>query len=69
MTKITNLFEKKYEIHYYEVDYKKNVLITTLIDFLGDISISHSDAAGVGMDYLADILGAIQMGYTYVEIS
>lgn len=43
---------KEYEIHYYEVDFRKKMQITSLIDFLGDIATDQSEKLGVGMDYL-----------------
>ncbi|MDP4091485.1 MAG: thioesterase [Bacillota bacterium] len=44
---------KDYEIHYYEVDFRKRMHITSLVDFLGDIATHQSENLGVGMDYLA----------------
>ncbi len=43
---------KEYEIHYYEVDFRKQMKITSLIDFLGDIATDQSEKLGIGMDYL-----------------
>jgi medium-chain acyl-[acyl-carrier-protein] hydrolase len=51
---LANIFTKEYEIHYYEVDIKKRLLMTSLIDFLGDIATDHSEKLGVGMDYLRE---------------
>lgn len=48
------IFEKEYEIHYYEVDYRKKALITSLVDFLGDIATCQSETLGVGIDYLKE---------------
>jgi medium-chain acyl-[acyl-carrier-protein] hydrolase len=48
------VFEKEYEIHYYEVDYKKRALITSIVDFLGDISTRQSEELGIGLDYLKE---------------
>jgi medium-chain acyl-[acyl-carrier-protein] hydrolase len=45
-------YEKEYEIHYYEVDFKRRALITSMIDFLGDIATKQSEELGVGIDYL-----------------
>ena len=45
---------KEYEIHYYEVDFRKRMHMTSLVDFLGDIATCQSESLGVGMDYLAD---------------
>jgi medium-chain acyl-[acyl-carrier-protein] hydrolase len=47
-------YEKEYEIHYYEVDYKKRALITSIVDFLGDIATKQSAELGVGIDYLIE---------------
>jgi Acyl-ACP thioesterase len=44
---------KEYEIHYYEVDFRKKMTMTRLIDFLGDIATSQTEGLGVGMDYCA----------------
>lgn len=44
---------KDYEIHYYEVDFRKRMHMTRLVDFLGDIATCQSENLGVGMDYLS----------------
>jgi medium-chain acyl-[acyl-carrier-protein] hydrolase len=49
-----NVYLKDYEIHYYEVDYKKRLLLTSLIDYLGDIATCHSEELGVGIEYLKE---------------
>ncbi|OFI05371.1 acyl-ACP thioesterase [Clostridium acetireducens DSM 10703] len=46
--------EKEYEIHYYEVDYKKRVLITTIIDYLSDTATYQSEELNVGINYLSN---------------
>jgi medium-chain acyl-[acyl-carrier-protein] hydrolase len=46
------VMSKEYEVHYYEVDFRKQMQITSLIDFLGDIATDQSERLGVGMDYL-----------------
>ncbi|MCM8711562.1 thioesterase [Clostridium sp. SYSU_GA19001] len=48
------IYEKEYEIHYYEVDYKRKVLITSIVDFLGDIATKQSEELGVGIDFLKE---------------
>jgi medium-chain acyl-[acyl-carrier-protein] hydrolase len=48
------VFEKEYEIHYYEVDYKRRALITSIVDYLGDIATKQSEELGIGIDYLKD---------------
>lgn len=45
-------FSKNYEIHYYEVDYRLQSTITTIVNFMGDIGTEQSDRLGVGMEYL-----------------
>jgi medium-chain acyl-[acyl-carrier-protein] hydrolase len=45
-------YEKEYEIHYYEIDFKRRALITSIVDFLGDIATKQSEELGVGIDYL-----------------
>ena len=47
---ITN---KEYEIHFYEIDYKRKALITRIVDFLGDIAITQSEEIGMGLEYLS----------------
>jgi medium-chain acyl-[acyl-carrier-protein] hydrolase len=47
-------YEKEYEIHYYEIDIKRRALITSLVDFLGDIATIHSEELGIGIDYLKE---------------
>ena len=34
---------KEYEIHYYEVDFRRQIELTSLIDFLGDVATCQSD--------------------------
>ncbi|MDP4146773.1 MAG: thioesterase [Bacillota bacterium] len=49
---MTKVAEKEYEIHYYEIDQKRKALITTIIDFMQDITTDQSNQLGVGIDYL-----------------
>ncbi|HBM79613.1 MAG TPA: acyl-ACP thioesterase [Clostridiaceae bacterium] len=44
--------EREYDIHYYEVDYKKRCLITSIMNYFQDIAIFQSMKVGVGIDYL-----------------
>lgn len=44
--------EKQYEIHYYEVDYRKKALITSLIDYFNDVATFQSEDLGIGIDYM-----------------
>lgn len=48
------VLEKEYEIHYFEIDYKKKALITSLVDFMCDAATWQSEMLGAGMDYLLD---------------
>lgn len=41
--------EKKYEVYYHDVDAKKRILLTSLVNYLADISIDQSQRLGVGM--------------------
>jgi medium-chain acyl-[acyl-carrier-protein] hydrolase len=45
---------KEYEIHFYEIDYSRKALITSIVNFLGDISMKQSDNLGVGLDWLLE---------------
>lgn len=47
-----NLFEQEYRIHYYEIDYKKRALITSLMNYFDDVATCQSEKLGVGIDYL-----------------
>lgn len=44
---------KEYEIHYYEVDFRRQMKVSSLIDFLGDVATCQSESLGVGIDYLS----------------
>lgn len=48
------LFEQEYRIHYYEIDYRKKALITSLMNYLDDVAMCQSEKLGVGVDYLKD---------------
>ncbi len=48
------MYEKEYEVHYYEVDYRRRVLITSIVDFLGDIATKQSEELGIGIEYLKE---------------
>jgi medium-chain acyl-[acyl-carrier-protein] hydrolase len=48
------VFEQEYRIHYYEIDYKKKALITSLMSYLDDIATYQSEKLGVGVDYLKE---------------
>lgn len=46
--------EREYNIHYYEVDYKKRVLITNIVNYFGDLATYQSEICGIGMDYMLE---------------
>lgn len=46
--------EKEYEIHYYEIDCEKKLLITSLMNFFSDVAIQQSENLGVGLGYLKE---------------
>ena len=48
------LFEQEYRIHYYEIDYRKKALITSLMNYLDDVAMCQSEKLGVGVDYLKE---------------
>ena len=43
-------FEKNYEVHYYDVNYKLETSITTIINFFCDIGTKQSEELGVGIN-------------------
>lgn len=45
---------KEYEVHYYEVDYKKRALITSIMNYFDDVAIKQSEEGNVGLDYMAE---------------
>lgn len=45
-------FQKKYEIHYFQIGPNKEVTPISILHFLEDIAISHSEAVGLGIDRL-----------------
>lgn len=49
-----NLFEQEYRIHYYEIDYKKRALITSLMNYFDDVATCQSEKLRVGIDYLRE---------------
>lgn len=44
--------DKEYEVHYYESDYKKRALMTSLIDYFNDVATYQSEVLGIGIDYM-----------------
>ncbi|MDD3840635.1 MAG: thioesterase [Clostridia bacterium] len=45
------LTERDYFVHYYEIDYKKRCLITSIMNYFEDIALLQSEELGVGIDY------------------
>lgn len=45
-------YSKEYEINYYDVNYKLEANITTLINYIGDIGTAQTEGLGIGMEYL-----------------
>lgn len=43
---------KEYEINYYDVDYKKRLLLSSLMKYLGDIAVLNSEECGMDLDYM-----------------
>lgn len=48
------LTAKEYEIHFYEVNYKKRALMTSLIDYFNDVAIYQSEQLKGGFEYLTE---------------
>ncbi len=46
------VFKKTYETYYHDVDCRKEVLITSLVNYFGDIALAQSEELGIGMDLL-----------------
>ncbi|WP_196001809.1 acyl-ACP thioesterase domain-containing protein [Clostridium sp. 1001271B_151109_B4] len=46
--------EKEYEIHYYEVNYKLDCKMSSIINYFCDIGTVQSEGLGVGIDYLTE---------------
>lgn len=54
MNRIPVVTDRNYNIHYYEVDIYKKALMTSIINYLGDMAMYQSEILGVGIDYLKD---------------
>ena len=54
MSKNSVVTYRKYNIHYYEIDIHKRVLITSIMDYLGDMAMYQSESLGVGIEYLKE---------------
>lgn len=48
------MISKEFEVNYYEIDYKKRALITTLMNYFEDVSTKQSEDLNVGLDYLRE---------------
>lgn len=46
--------ERKYRVHFYEIDYKKRIMPSAIINYLQDIAIVQSEELGLGIDFLAE---------------
>lgn len=46
-------FAKKYEVNYYEVDYKLRCKLSSIINFICDVGTRQSEAIGGGIEYCA----------------
>ncbi|MGH4137520.1 acyl-[acyl-carrier-protein] thioesterase [Clostridium sp.] len=54
MIRIPAVTDRNYNIHYYEVDIHKRALITSIIDYLGDMAMYQSEILGVGIGHLKE---------------
>ena len=54
MVKIPAVTEREYNIHYYEVDIHKRALITSIMNYLGDMAMYQSEKLNVGIEYLKE---------------
>ncbi|MBW9156067.1 acyl-[acyl-carrier-protein] thioesterase [Clostridium tagluense] len=54
MSRIPMVSDRNYNIHYYEVDIHKRALITSIIDYLGDMAMYQSEILGVGIEHLKE---------------
>ena len=46
------IFEKEYDVRYYETDVNKRLLVSRLTNFFDDCAILQSEKLGVGIDFL-----------------
>lgn len=46
--------ERKYSINYYDVDYKKRALISSILNFFSDLALYQSEVLNIGFDYLQE---------------
>ena len=52
MSRIPLVTGRDYNIHYYEVDIHKRALMTSIINYLGDMAMYQSEILGVGIEHL-----------------
>jgi len=45
---------KEYDIHYYEIDYSRKVLITSIINFFSDMATQQAEDIGLGFEWLEE---------------
>lgn len=46
-----SIYEKKYEVCYYDVDLFGKLKLSSLMNFLGDIATEHSEKLGIGIEF------------------
>jgi medium-chain acyl-[acyl-carrier-protein] hydrolase len=44
--------EKEYEVNYYEIDFRKKLLVTSLINYFEDTATKQSQDVGNGLNYM-----------------
>lgn len=44
--------KREYRVHYYEVNYRGDLLITSLMNYFGDVSMQQTEDLNVGMEFL-----------------
>ena len=54
MSKIHVVSSRNYNIHYYEVDIHNKVLMTSIMNYLGDMAMYQSERLGVGIEHLKE---------------
>ena len=45
-------FEKEYEFFYHDLNYRKELLLTSLVNYFGDVAMTQSNEEGVGIEFL-----------------
>jgi len=54
MSRIPVITDRNYNIHYYEVDIHKRALMTSIINYLGDMAMYQSEILGVGIERIKE---------------